>query len=143
MPIVPARPAAHKRPVYFWVDGGMLGPRNPSPEGVFWSVYRRLPSGAERIVIAREQSKDYTTNNEAEWLAVRAALRFAFKYHVNMNIHIFSDSELVVNQYIGRYQCKQPRLQVLARECWALQREFPDCVLSWCPRREMVRRLGH
>jgi ribonuclease HI len=131
------------RPIRFWVDGGMLDGHNPSKVGVYWSVYRALPSGQEGIVIGRASSKAHFTNNEAEWLALRAALRFAFKHHVQYMLSIHSDSQLIVRQFNKQWRCLDAKLQVIARECWELAKEFPKVTLAWRPRREMVKRLGH
>ena len=79
---------AHSNTVRFWADGGMLGGRNPSKVGVYWSAYRVLPEGGEELVIKRRESKEHFTNNEAEWLALRAVLHFAAIHHAKEQIQI-------------------------------------------------------
>lgn len=129
--------------VTFWVDGGMLGGSNPSTIGVFYSVACELPGEPEEIVIAREEDRSYFTNNEAEWLAVRAALRYAQEHHPEAALLIHSDSQLVVNQFSTVFKINKRHLYELACECWALARFFPRCKLEWRSRREMVKKLGH
>jgi len=125
--------------ITFYVDGGMLGRRNPCPAGVRWSVFCYPPG----TVVLREQSVTHHTNNEAEWLAVRAALRYARQYYPNKVIHIRSDSRLVVNQFNGRWRAKDFRMHRFLQECRELARTLSACYISWRPRHEMVRRLGH
>ena len=129
--------------VKFWADGGMLGKTNPCPDGVFWSVYCQPEGQRGEIVIERQQSKAHTTNNEAEWLALGAALCYACKHYRTDELVIYSDSELIVNQFNKVYRINQERLRVLAVACWELAAHFSQCTLMWQPRREMVQRLGH
>lgn len=49
------------------------------------------------------------TNNEAEWNALVQALSWAILKD-ETNLKIYSDSQLVVNQFNGLYQCKNPDL---------------------------------
>ncbi len=131
--------------VKFWADGGMLGGHNPSPEGVYWSVYRHCPGRRRRgkLIISRAQSTQYHTNNDAEWLAVRAALTFALKWHKGGRIRIYSDSRLIVHQFSGKWRCKVARLFRLMYECQQLATNFTECKVEWRPRLEMVGYLGH
>ena len=132
-----------KQPIKFWVDGGMLGGHNPSPEGVFWSVYRLRPGSYGGVVIHREESTEYHTNNEAEWLALRAALRFATIHHKGHRLRIYSDSKLIVKQFSGKWNSNLLRLRRLRFDCQELAAPFPECIVKWRPRSEMVKRLGH
>jgi ribonuclease HI len=62
--------------------------------------------------------KQGITNNQAEYLAVIAAL----KAHKEDNITIYSDSELIVNQLNHEYAIKEDRLRELAQQVWNLMR---------------------
>ena len=126
--------------IVFYVDGGMLGGKNPSPIGVYWSVWCAPPG---EIVLC-EESREHHTNNEAEWLAVMAALRYAHQHHPKETvIHIYSDSNLIVQLFRGRWQAKNLRMRRLRLESLQLAAVFPTCVVEWRPRWEMVKRLGH
>jgi len=52
------------------------------------------------------------TNNQAEWLGMQHALGEAEKVMTNPNVHvnIYSDSQLIVRQLSGRYQCHKEHL---------------------------------
>lgn len=127
----------------FYVDGGLLGKRNPCPEGVRWSVYYQPPLAATGRVVRRGSTRAYHTNNEAEWLAVHAALRYARKRCPKAALVIRSDSQIVVNQFKGRWRFHVRTLRRLAETAWQLSREFSQCRLEWVPRNELVRRVGH
>lgn len=134
----------HGQPdVEFWVDAGMLDGRNPSHKGVFWSVYRAAGGAPGNIVIRRRSTTHYLTNNQGEWLALRAGLRYAVKCHKGQRIRLYSDSRLIVNQFNGRWRCVDRRLVSLRGACLLLARRFPACEVQWRPRQEMVERLGH
>jgi ribonuclease HI len=121
-----------------YCDGGMIGTRNPSTEGVHWSVGWDDGHGFH---IRRGRSTDYSTNNEAEWLALTDAIRLCSGVPFPVVIH--SDSEVIVRQFNGIYRCKNPRLQPLMAEALELAREVPDLQVVWVPRAEIVPRLGH
>ena len=95
------------------------------------------------MVIHREKSTEYHTNNEAEWLALRAALRFATIHHKGHRLRIYSDSKLIVKQFSGKWNSNLLRLRRLRFDCQELAAPFPECIVKWRPRSEMVKRLGH
>lgn len=129
--------------VAFYVDGGVLG-KNPSPIGVYWSVYLDHPPEKPRgIVVNRRESREHTTNNEAEWMAVREALLYAGRHFPGRNLVIYSDSKLIVLQFCGQYRNKVERLHRMMSEVRALATYFPKVHVLWKSRWEMVRRLGH
>lgn len=61
------------------------------------------------------------TNNEAEYLAVKEALRWLLKFSednpVN-GVQFFLDSKLVVEQLSRNWKIKETRLRQLADDCW-------------------------
>lgn len=66
-----------------------------------------------RFAIPLESS---ATNNEAEYIAVVAALEYFKAVGVKENepsFIVYSDSELVVRQVNGEYKVKEPRLKLL------------------------------
>jgi len=125
--------------VFLYADGGLLGRRNPCVEGVHWSVYADPPGH----VVLREQSTAYHTNNEAEWLACAAALRWAALHCPGAAVTLRMDSRFVVNGFNGKWHIKILRMRRLLHQCRAAAAAIPDVVLEWRPRRELVKRVGH
>lgn len=100
------------------IDGGSRG--NPGPAG--YGVHIQQDDGT---VIELKESIPLATNNVAEYSGLLAALRWAVTNGVS-DLHLRSDSELLVKQMNGQYRVKHPGLQPLYEEARAL-----------------VRRIGH
>ena len=99
-----------------YVDGGCHG--SPGPSGI--GVVIEQPNG-ETVRIARWIG--HQDNNVAEYVALLEALQHALKHEAKA-LHVFSDSELVVKQMKGEYQCRSPRLYSLNWTCKKLAREL-------------------
>ena len=134
---------AARMPVTLYVDGGVFG-FNPSPRGVYWSV--QLPDGT----VLRKQDKlgkghqpKFTTNNEAEWLAVREALQWAIEHTPKRPLTIYSDSQRVVECYNQRKNIKIERLIRLFYDCKRLAEQLPMVTVKWVPRSISLERWGH
>ena len=65
------------------------------------------------------------TNNEAEYQALLAALRWAVEKNVP-KVAYYSDSKLVVEQINGRYKVKHPNLKPLFMEALGLKRRLKE-----------------
>jgi ribonuclease HI len=97
-----------------YVDGGCHG--SPGPSGI--GVVIEQPNG-ETVRIARWIG--HQDNNVAEYVALLEALQHALK-HEAKTLQVFSDSELVVKQMKGEYECRSPRLYSLNWTCRKLAR---------------------
>ena len=75
--------------------------------------------------------KEGLSNNEAEYTAVVQAL----SDNPGVDIEIFSDSELMVNQLNHEYAIKKDELRNLAEQVWKLC-EGRKVSFSWIPREE-------
>ena len=93
-------------------------------------------------MVLRQESTEHHTNNEAEWLAVHAALKYARRRSAE-SVIIYSDSQLVVNVFSGKWNARDERMQDFAAQAMKLARKFSTCEILWVPRRVMVRILGH
>lgn len=123
--------------IRYWVDGGVLG-KNPSRRGVYWSM---LCEG--ELAPRRRLSEEYHTNNDAEWLALREALRHAAAHHTRHFVTIYSDSRLVTNQFNGVWRSKIERHASLKYECKRLAAGLRRVTLVWRPRKVLYNKLGH
>lgn len=97
-----------------YVDGGCHG--SPGPSGI--GVVIEKPDG-ERLRIARWIG--HQDNNVAEYVALLEAIQHALRLDAK-KLQVFSDSELVVKQMNGEYQCRSPRLYSLNWICRKLAR---------------------
>lgn len=97
--------------IYAYTDGAARG--NPG-EGA--SGYHLLDS-AHRLLARHVFRNGVCTNNEAEYLAVVAALKKALKmFGAETDIVVVSDSNLVINQLAGKYKVKSQNLKALNKE---------------------------
>jgi ribonuclease HI len=92
-----------------YVDGGSLG--NPGPSGI-GVVIDGSTDGTIRIA----KWIGHQDNNVAEYVALLEALQCALGLQAK-TLHVFSDSEVMVKQMSGEYNCHSPRLYSLNWIC--------------------------
>jgi len=89
-----------------YTDGASSGNPGPSSIGVV------IQDGQGRVISRISRSIGHTTNNQAEYRAIIAALEEASRLGAE-EVEIRSDSELVVKQLKGRYRVKKATLRPL------------------------------
>jgi ribonuclease HI len=99
-----------------FIDGGSLG--NPGPAGVGVVI-----EGAERGKIRIGRWIGRQDNNMAEYVALLEALQWAVSLKAR-KLHVFSDSEVVVRQMSGQYNCRSSRLYSVNWVCRKLARSL-------------------
>jgi ribonuclease HI len=102
--------------VIAYVDGGSHG--NPGPAGIGVVIE---PSQGHTIRIAKWIGRH--DNNVAEYAALLEALQCALDLKAKA-VHVYSDSQVVVRQMTGEYECRSPRLYSLHWVCRKLARCF-------------------
>ena len=112
-----------------YVDGGSLG--NPGPAGI-GVIIEGTSNG--RITIGKWIGLQ--DNNVAEYVALLEALQYALKLKAK-TLHVFSDSQVVVCQMTGEYNCNSPRLYSLNWICRKLARSLKFSI-SHVPREDNV-----
>ena len=95
-----------------FTDGAALG--NPGPMGIGVVVFR----GAQKIKEISEYIGE-GTNNVAEYTAVIRALEYA-RHSGEKEVHLRSDSQLIVRQLNGEYKVKDEKLKPLKRKVVSL-----------------------
>ena len=98
-------------------DGGSRG--NPGPGGAGFT----LEDDKGNSLMARGLYLGKTTNNIAEYTAIKEALKAAKKLGV-ASVKLFSDSELLVRQLNGQYKVKSPNLKPFYADCMELLTGF-------------------
>ena len=79
------------------------------------------------------EKKQNITNNQAEYLAIIAALKFVKSKD---DVVIYSDSKNTIAQLNHENAINNDQLRSLAREAWELIAKFPKIKLTWIPRKE-------
>jgi len=112
--------------VKLYVDGAAdLHTKTAGIGGVFYRNGDELFSFSEFIGSA--------TNNESEYKALIKGLEESHNLNI-LNIDIFADSELVVNQINGNYKVKNERMQVLYGKAISLLRKLNRWSITHIPR---------
>ena len=110
-------------------DGGSRG--NPGPAAIGAVLY----DSQNRVITTLSRAIGTTTNNQAEYQAVIAALEEAVRLgarHVELKI----DSELIVRQLSGLYRVKKAELKPLYQRIKELQKKLEKLEVSHIPREE-------
>jgi ribonuclease HI len=116
-PTLPFTAAPSRGRLVAYIDGGARG--NPGPAG--FGVRLEEPDGT--LIEEFAESIGVATNNVAEYRALVAALEWA-KRHGRDQLHVRSDSLLLVQQMLGNYKVKNAGLQPLHAKARALAREI-------------------
>src|SRR3974377_999661 len=99
-----------------YVDGGSHG--NPGPSGIGVIIQ---DSSGEKVRISKWIG--HQDNNVAEYVALLEALQCAHSLKAK-RLRVYSDSEVVVRQMNGEYECRSPRLYSLNWVCRKLARSL-------------------
>jgi ribonuclease HI len=74
-----------------------------------------------------------STNNQAEYQEVLKGIKLLREVNAEV-IEIVGDSQLMINQLAGEYECKDDILRVSREECLQLLREFKIVKLEHIPK---------
>jgi len=114
--------------VNLYADGGSRGNPGPSASG-----YVLLDMGG-RIVLRAGQYLGVTTNNQAEYQALKLGMeRALYDYHAR-ELHVYMDSMLVINQMKNIFKIKNRELWPVHNVCVELARKFDKVTFDHVPR---------
>lgn len=110
-------------------DGASHG--NPGPAGI--GAIIRDERG--KVIARISQAIGRTTNNQAEYRAIIAALEKVVKLGASQ-VDLSTDSELIVRQVGGQYRVKEVSLKALCSRVQELQGQFQSCTITHVPGEE-------
>jgi ribonuclease HI len=114
--------------VEIYVDGGSRG--NPGYAGGGFVIFedgRKTAEGSEYF--------GKKTNNQAEYLALRSAMRKAYeKLGAHAEIQVYMDSMLAVEQMNGNWKVKSENVRPLFQEVRRIADQFKSFSISHIPR---------
>ena len=114
--------------ILLYADGASRGNPGPAAYGV------HIADEAGNSIADFGEAIGIATNNQAEYSAVIAGLRFLTQSS-NRSVTIRMDSKLVIEQLAGRWKINNPQLRELADQAKELLRDF-DYQLEWIPREQ-------
>ncbi len=113
--------------VKMYTDGGSRG--NPGPSASGYVIY----DSDDNLLISGGEYLGITTNNQAEYQAVRHGLKDCTKLNA-VNVHIYMDSLLVVNQMNGIFKIKNRELWPIHSDIKKLIERFKKVTFTHIPR---------
>ncbi|MFC2051686.1 ribonuclease HI family protein [Chloroflexota bacterium] len=114
-----------------FTDGASRG--NPGPA----AIGATINDEQGRLISSISQHIGQTTNNQAEYRAIIAALEQAIGLGAT-RVDIRSDSELVVRQINGQYRVKKASLKPLYMEVKQLQSQLESFTITHIPRQQNI-----
>lgn len=111
-----------------YADGGSRGNPGPSASG-----YVLLDMGGQ-VALARGEYLGVTTNNQAEYQALRFGLEHALHDFQAREIHVYMDSMLVINQMKNIFKIKNRDLWPIHTACLELSKKFRKITFDHVPR---------
>jgi ribonuclease HI len=125
-PIQPADIAKVSK-VKVFADGGSRGNPGPSSSGFV------ILNMEDKILVDRGVYLGITTNNQAEYTALKLALEECIKMNVR-EVQVYMDSMLVVNQMNGLFKIKNRELWPIHGAIKQLAEQFKDISFQHVPR---------
>lgn len=110
------------------IDGASFGNPGPSGIGIVLEIDGDEP-------ITRAEDIGHGTNNRAEYKALIEGLRLAAEHGVD-ELHVLSDSQLLVRQMTGEYRVKHKNIIPLRIEAEELVRRFSNVRFEHVPREQ-------
>ena len=112
-------------------DGGSRG--NPGLAG--YAVVLTVETDPDNPIEVARLLDHPETNNVAEYEGLCAGLRIALVRGVE-DIQMVSDSKLVVEQVLGTWAVKEPRLKILCAEAREMATRFAHSEIMYVPREQ-------
>lgn len=123
-------------------DGGSRGNPGVAGAGAHVLVVEEGSSNTEAEYHVRKYCGVHCTNNYAEYSGLLSGLQEAKSYIVNLckisfeettemptiHLEIHGDSNLVIQQMLGVWQCKHDTIRPLFNQCNAIIREMNECI---------------
>ena len=117
----------HSKQAKLFFDGGTF-PLNPGH------------GGCGAVICLNEKDHSFSeylgenvTNNQAEYRGLILGLEKALEMGIK-HLNVYGDSQLVINQVTGEYNCRNTGLIPLQRKAQELSNKFNACYFQWIPR---------
>lgn len=114
--------------VQLYADGGSRGNPGPSASGYV------LLDMSNNVVLQAGQYLGVTTNNQAEYQALKLGLEHALRDFHAQEVHVYMDSMLVVNQMKNIFKIKNRELWPIHNACVELTKKFHKVSFDHVPR---------
>ena len=113
--------------IKIYADGGSRGNPGPSASGYV------LLTEDDELIKANGVYLGITTNNQAEYKSIKFALQDALELG-SLEVAVFMDSLLVINQINGKFKIKNEALYPIYRDIKSLVTQFEKVTFTHVPR---------
>ena len=114
--------------VQLYADGGSRGNPGPSASGYV------LLDMSDKVALKAGEYIGITTNNQAEYQALKLGLEHALHDFQAREVHVYMDSMLVVNQMKNIFKIKNRDLWPVHNACAELVKQFDKVSFDHVPR---------
>lgn len=118
----------HITEVQLYADGGSRGNPGPSASGYV------LMDMSNKVALSSGEYLGITTNNQAEYQALKLGLEAALKNFQSREVHVYMDSMLVVNQMKKVFKVKNRDLWPIHDAITAMLPKFDKVTFDHVPR---------
>lgn len=128
--------------IKIYCDGGCL--KNGSKDSMSYGSYK-IYNNNSLVVHEKHIPLLSKTNNQAEYDIMIEALYYLLDNIPDIadDVVIFCDSQLLVNQVSGSMKCNFPELEKRRDKLRSIISEIGAVKLTYVPRHEIVKELGH
>jgi ribonuclease HI len=114
--------------VQLYADGGSRGNPGPSASGYV------ILNMDDHVALSKGEYLGITTNNQAEYQALKLGLEHALHDFQSQEVHVYMDSMLVVNQMKNIFKIKNRDLWPIHNACVELTKRFRKVTFDHVPR---------
>lgn len=125
--LIDANNASILTEVKLYADGGSRG--NPGPSALGYA----LMDMSDKLVVKKGTYLGITTNNQAEYQALKSGLEEAAAMHTKI-VHVYMDSLLVINQMLGIFKVKNRDLWPIHTAIKQFAQRFEKVTYTHVPR---------
>lgn len=116
---------------------GACEPKNPNGNmGIGVHVNSGSIYAYSEAIMLGEKGWKETSNNVAEYLALKKGLEICVENGDTKNVQVFGDSKLVIQQMKGEWAIKGGLYVPVALVCKRLIEHFDQITFTWIPREE-------
>jgi ribonuclease HI len=98
---------------------------------------------SESDITVRLKFDSIKSSNEAEYQTLISMLEYVLEHYPEYSLDIYSDSKLMCNQLNSIWEIHSISLTPFFQTAVVLLNEVQDWKLTWVPRANLVRELGH
>jgi len=114
--------------VQLYADGGSRGNPGPSSSGYV------ILNMNDEVILRRGEYLGVTTNNQAEYQALKLGLERSLHDFSAREVHVYMDSMLVINQMKNIFKIKNRDLWPIHNACVELTKKFQKVTFDHVPR---------